>query len=195
MIEALLQAPEFLYRVELGAAVAGNTAVKRVAGREMATRLSYMFWQTMPDATLFQAADAGMLDTKEGVLQQAQKLLDDPKSHPTVAFFFDNLLPIPDLSGLTRDPALFPTWSRQHRRRDADRGAALPRARDLREHGAGRAAVRAGQLAGDLDRALHVREPGAVQPLRRVVVRVRHDRDRHGAHEGQPQHHASGSGC
>ena len=48
--------------------VAGNPAVKRVAGREMATRLSYMFWQTMPDAALFQAADAGMLDTKEGVL-------------------------------------------------------------------------------------------------------------------------------
>jgi len=110
-IEALLQAPEFLYRVELGAAVSGNTAVKRVAGREMATRLSYMFWQTMPDATLFQAADAGMLDTKEGVLQQAQKLLNDPKSHPTVAFFFDNLLPIPDLSGLTRNATQYPTWS------------------------------------------------------------------------------------
>ena len=85
--------------------------MKRVAGREMATRLSYMFWQTMPDAALFQAADAGMLDTKEGVQQQAQKLLDDPKSHPMVAFFFDNLLPIPDLSGLTREAALFPTWS------------------------------------------------------------------------------------
>ena len=95
MIEAMLQSPEFLYRVELGTAVAGNTAVKRVAGREMATRLSYLFWQTMPDAALFQAADAGMLDTKEGVQQQAQKMLDDPRSHPMVAFFFDNLLPIP----------------------------------------------------------------------------------------------------
>ena len=111
MIEAMLQAPEFLYRVELGTAVAGNTAVKRVAGREMATRLSYLFWQTMPDAALFQAADAGMLDTNDGVRQQAKKLLDDPKSHPTVAFFFDNLLPIPDLAGLTRDATLFPNWS------------------------------------------------------------------------------------
>ena len=111
MIEGLLQSPEFLYRVELGKAVAGNTAVKRVAGREMATRLSYLFWQTMPDPALFQAADAGTLDTKEGVQQQAQKLLDDPKSHPMVAFFFDNLLPIPDLSGLTREAAQFPTWS------------------------------------------------------------------------------------
>jgi hypothetical protein len=111
MIEGMLQAPEFLYRVELGKAVAGNPAVMRVAGREMATRLSYMLWQTMPDAALFQAADAGTLDTADGVRQQAQKLLDDPKSHPTVAFFFDNLLPIPDLSGLTRDAGTFPKWS------------------------------------------------------------------------------------
>jgi hypothetical protein len=111
MIEALLQTPEFLYRIELGAPVSDNPAIRRIVGREMATRLSYLFWQTMPDPTLFQAADAGMLDSKEGVLRQAQTLLDSGKSHPTVAFFFDNLLPIPDLSGLTRDTALFPTWS------------------------------------------------------------------------------------
>ena len=73
MLEGMLQAPEFLYRVELGKTVAGNSAVMRVAGREMATRLSYMLWQTMPDAALFQAADAGTLDTSDGVRQQAQK--------------------------------------------------------------------------------------------------------------------------
>jgi len=111
MIEALLQDPEFLYRVERGTPVNGNAAVKRLTGREVATRLSYLFWQTMPDAPLFQAADASMLDTKEGVAAQAKKMLDDPRSHATVAFFFDNLLPLPDLSGLTRDGTLFPTWS------------------------------------------------------------------------------------
>jgi len=111
IVEAMLQAPDFLYRVELGQAVSGNSAVKRIAGREMATRLSYLFWQTMPDAALFQAADAGMLDTNEGVKGQAQKMLDDSRSHAMVAFFFDNLLPIPDLSGLTRDATAFPKWS------------------------------------------------------------------------------------
>ena len=85
MVEAMLQSPDFLYRVELGSTVAGNSAVKRVAGREMATRLSYLFWQTMPDTALFQAADAGTLDSNDGIRQQAQKLLDDSKSHPTVA--------------------------------------------------------------------------------------------------------------
>jgi len=70
-----------------------------------------MLWQTMPDPALFQAADAGMLDSNDGVRQQAQKMLDDPRSHPMVAFFFDNLLPIPDLAGVTRDAATFPKWS------------------------------------------------------------------------------------
>jgi hypothetical protein len=111
LLEAILQSPEFLYRVEVGAAVAGNPMLKRVTGREMATRLSYLFWQTMPDAALFQAADAGMLNSNEQVLSQANKLVDDPRARATVAFFFDNFLPIPDLAGLARDSTQFPAWS------------------------------------------------------------------------------------
>lgn len=111
MLEAILQSPEFLYRVETGKDTTGSPTVKRLTGREMATRLSYLFWQTMPDPALFQAADAGMLDTNEGVLNQAKKLLDDERSRATVAFFFDNFLPIPDLAGLARDSTQFPAWS------------------------------------------------------------------------------------
>lgn len=111
MIEAMVQAPDFLFRTETGMAVTGNTAIKRIGGREMATRLSYLFWQTMPDAATFQAADMGMLNTNDGVLAQAKKMLEDPKVRPTVAFFFDNLLPIPDLNALTRDAATFPTYT------------------------------------------------------------------------------------
>ena len=51
-------------------------------------------------------------------MTQAQRLLNDPKSHPTVAFFFDNLLPISILTGLTVT-ASFPDVVAQHRRRDA----------------------------------------------------------------------------
>jgi hypothetical protein len=112
MIEAVLQAPDFLFRPETGMPVAGNTGVKRIVGREMATRLSYLLWQTMPDAATFQAADMGMLDTNDGVLAQAKKMLADPSGQvrSTVAFFFDNLLPIPDLNALTRDANTFPTY-------------------------------------------------------------------------------------
>lgn len=111
MLEAMLQAPDFLYRVEFGVAEPTNSAVKRIAGREMATRLSYLFWGTMPDDALFQLADSGMLDNKAAVLAQAKKMLDDGRARPTVAFFFDNLLPIPDLGALTRPVSLFPTFS------------------------------------------------------------------------------------
>jgi hypothetical protein len=111
MIEAMLQAPEFLYRVEQGIPVSGNSAVRRIVGREMATRLSYLFWQTMPDAALFQAADMGELDTDDGVLAQGKKMFDDNRSHSMVGFFFDNLLPIADLNSLTRNATLFPNWS------------------------------------------------------------------------------------
>jgi len=113
MLEAALQSPDFLYRVELGTQVSGMKNALRISGREMASRLSYFFWQSMPDDKLFQAADAGTLSTDEGVLSEAKRLLADTskKSHAMVAFYFDNLLPIPDLQSLERDKTLFPTFS------------------------------------------------------------------------------------
>ncbi len=110
VLTAILQAPDFLYRPEFGRD-GGSGAARRLSGRELATRLSYLFWQTMPDADLFQAADSGALDTNEGVVAQARRLLADPRSHAMVSFFFNNLLPISDLSNLTRDPKLFPNFS------------------------------------------------------------------------------------
>jgi hypothetical protein len=111
MLEAILQSPDFLYRVELGASAASSQPLRRVTGREMATRLSYLLWQTMPDSTLFAAADAGKFDSIEGVAGMARTMLEDPRSHATIAFFFDNFLPIPDLAGLGRDASVFPNWS------------------------------------------------------------------------------------
>ena len=115
-IEALLQGPEFLYRIELGQPDA--TGRKRPSGAEMATRLSYLFWGTMPDETLQTAVQRGELSSNEGVLNQARRMLDDPRSRPVVRFFFDHLLPIEGLSQLVRDPMLFPGWT-------ADIGALL----------------------------------------------------------------------
>ena len=111
VISAILQSPEFIYRPELGTEVPGNPAVKQLTGSEIATRLSYLFWQTIPDAELTQAAESGALATREGVRAQAERLLADPRSHAAVGFFFDNLLPISDLANLTRNEQLFPTFS------------------------------------------------------------------------------------
>ncbi|AUX28892.1 MULTISPECIES: DUF1592 domain-containing protein [Sorangium] len=112
MIEALLQSPDFLYRIEWGTPDPERPQLRRPTGDEMATRLSYLLWGTMPDEELRMAAQAGELSTKEGVRKHAERMLDDDRSRPTIRFFFDNLLPISSLADLERNAEAFPTFSR-----------------------------------------------------------------------------------
>jgi hypothetical protein len=111
MIEAVLQAPDFLYRVELGTPDRERPELRRPTGDEMASRLSYFLWGTMPDPTLRMAARSGELLTADGVLAQATRMLADPKARPMVRYFFDNLLPISGLTDLERDPKLYPEYT------------------------------------------------------------------------------------
>jgi hypothetical protein len=74
---ALLQSPNFLYRVELGEADAEKVGWKHYLGYEMASRLSFLLRNSFPDAELFAAAGRGDLATKDGVVAQASRLLDD----------------------------------------------------------------------------------------------------------------------
>jgi hypothetical protein len=117
VIQAILQSPDFLYRVEFGVPDAA-AGLKRPSGDEMATRLSYFFWGTMPDESLRQAASTGELSSADGVLARAAVMLDDPRARPVIRFFFDNLLPISGLTDLQRDPAVYPAFS-------AELGAAM----------------------------------------------------------------------
>ncbi|WP_437625347.1 DUF1592 domain-containing protein [Sorangium sp. So ce1151] len=112
VIEALLQSPDFLYRVEWGTSDPEHPELRRPTGDEMATRLSYLFWGTTPDDELRMAAQAGELSTKEGVRAQAERMLDDPRARTTIRFFFDNLLPISNLADLERNAEAFPTFSK-----------------------------------------------------------------------------------
>ena len=112
VIEAVLQSPDFLYRVEFGVDDPARAGVRRPSGDEMATRLSYLFWGTSPDDTLRAAAQRGELLTNDGVRKQAERLVADGKAHEVSAFFFDNLLPINALSELERDKTHFPTFSK-----------------------------------------------------------------------------------
>jgi hypothetical protein len=112
VIEAALQAPDFLYRVEFGMADSVNPALKRPTGPEMATRLSYLFLGSQPDAALTAAAATGELLTSAGVLAQAQRLIGEPKAREVVTFFFRNLLPYySETTSIARTPATFPTYT------------------------------------------------------------------------------------
>jgi hypothetical protein len=111
VIEMALQSPQFLYRVEQGAAVAGQS-VLRPTSSEMATRLSYLLWGSMPNPALLDVAAANQLETKEQVLAQAKLMLDDPKARDVVRFFTNTLYGIGGLDGLDRSTELFPSYDR-----------------------------------------------------------------------------------
>jgi len=111
IIEAMLQGPEFLYRIELGKPAADHPELRKPTADETAARLSFMFWGTIPDDTLRMAAKSGQLDTADGIKTQAVRLVNDKRARPVVRFFFDNLLPISGLNNLARDKTLFPVYS------------------------------------------------------------------------------------
>lgn len=111
VIEMALQSPQFLYRIELGTSVAGQT-VLRPTSVEMATRLSYLLWGSMPDVPLLDLAAAGQLETKEQVRAQAELMLQDERARDVVRYFTTTLYGIAGLDGLERDAATFPTYSR-----------------------------------------------------------------------------------
>jgi len=74
-----LQDPEFLYRVEQG--TRGSTpGLLELDGYEIASRMSYLLWASMPDDALFAAAAAGDLDSPEGRSGEALRMLDDPRA-------------------------------------------------------------------------------------------------------------------
>jgi hypothetical protein len=74
VVEAMLQSPQFLYLLEDEVA---DAEVRKVVGYEMASRLSYLVWQSAPDEALYQAATTGALDTRDGVLAEVDRMLGE----------------------------------------------------------------------------------------------------------------------
>ncbi len=110
MIEALLASPSFLYHVELKPTIGGTSANVPLSDWELASRLSYFLWQTLPDAELVHKAEAGELSDAVALEQQAKRLLADARAEQTLAYFTENWLGIASLQQLTRDSAKFPTF-------------------------------------------------------------------------------------
>jgi len=110
VIARALQAPQFLYRVELGETVDASKKLGRPTGYEMASRLSYLLWGTMPDARLMSAAQQGKLVTAEGIRAEAERLLNDDRAHDVVRYFHGMLLGTLGLDHLERDAGFYPTF-------------------------------------------------------------------------------------
>jgi len=115
-IEGLLQSPSFLYRTEFGTNSEVEDGVVTLSGYELASRLSYFFTGSMPDAELLAAAANGDLSTLEGYKAQAERLLNAPRAREVLTDFFMEWLGLHKLEDLALDADAFPEFSDQLRK-------------------------------------------------------------------------------
>ena len=111
VIEAALQSPSFLYRPELGAETPIEGDIVPFTSWEMATKLSYMLWNTMPDAELFAAAEADQLTTQEQIAAQATRMLDDDKAKDLIRNFHAQWLQLTHIDSVTKDTSVYPAFN------------------------------------------------------------------------------------
>ena len=107
VISAVLQSPDFLYRVERTQPEV-ETGRLRLDGYALASRLSYLIWNTMPDDELFELAAADMLSDADALAEQVDRMIDDPRGSRVFVDFHAQWLGIQSLPQLSKDPTLFP---------------------------------------------------------------------------------------
>jgi hypothetical protein len=104
-VAGILQAPSFLFRVELGKDVSGKTVA--YDDYELATRLSYLLWNTTPDDALLAAASRGEL-SQDGLLTQADRLLADPRTKTALDNFHSERLALDEIELVDKTAAVMP---------------------------------------------------------------------------------------
>jgi hypothetical protein len=110
VVQAALQSPQFLYHFELGLPPAEADDVVALDGFELASRLSYFLWDTMPDEALLQAAAVGELDAPEALRDQAERMLEDPRAADAIASFHRQWLHLDGLAGLEKNAEYYPQF-------------------------------------------------------------------------------------
>ncbi len=109
-LQAALVSPHFLFRIERDPEPTNPGAVHLISQHELASRLSYFLWSSMPDGELFRLADEQRL-RKPGVLPaQVRRMLLDPKSRALADNFAGQWLQIRNLESVKPDPDRFPAF-------------------------------------------------------------------------------------
>lgn len=106
-VTAVLASPQFLFRVEADPSPEDDDGVRELNDYELASRLSYFLWSSMPDERLFDLAAEGKLSDPEQLASEAVRMLADPKSEALVENFAGQWLQLRDLEVINPDPELF----------------------------------------------------------------------------------------
>jgi len=111
-LQAILASPGFLFRFEETPANAEPGRPYRISDIELASRLSYFLWATVPDAELVSAAMDGKLSNPDVLRQQVTRMLADPRAEALSSRFASQWLRLQDLRKIEPDPQLYPYFDR-----------------------------------------------------------------------------------
>lgn len=112
VLTAMLQSPDFLYRVE-SSNVPDATGRIPLSSHELASKLSYRLWGTMPDEGLFELASTDGLATAEQVREVAAVMLADDRAHAAVSDFYAQLLQLDKTANVVKNTDDFPSYTEE----------------------------------------------------------------------------------
>ncbi|MCY2963205.1 MAG: DUF1592 domain-containing protein, partial [Planctomycetota bacterium] len=110
-MQAVLVSPEFLFRIEIDADPLNPLAIRTINDWELATRLSYFLWSSLPDDELFKLAAEGTLRKDGNLSAQVKRMLKDPKSSALVDNFATQWLNLRLLRSINPDKQRFPGFT------------------------------------------------------------------------------------
>jgi hypothetical protein len=110
VVQTILMSPHFLYHVELDATPQAAGAMVALDSYQLAARLSFFLWTSVPDDTLMRAAAAG-LSEPAAVRAQVDRMLKDPRAKDAIASFHSQWLDLSKLAGLGKDTTRYPQFS------------------------------------------------------------------------------------
>ena len=109
-IEAILVSPKFLFRIEQEPATVAPGTPYRLTDLDLASRLSFFLWSSLPDEALIDAAARGELSDPAVLDQQVERMLEDPRSRALIENFGGQWLYLRNLRTVAPDATLFPDF-------------------------------------------------------------------------------------
>ncbi len=126
MLKAVLVSPGFLYLTPDDGSISGKDgSIVAIGDHQLASRLSYLFWSTMPDDELSALADAKKLRDPAVIAEQVRRLIKDPRSRAVFAGFGAPWLNLDRIDDLSVDEKKFPQLTKELRAAMYEEGAML----------------------------------------------------------------------
>src|SRR5207245_1097691 len=107
-LERILVSPNFLFRVEIDPPGIPPGTAYRIREIDLASRLSFFLWSTIPDDELFDLAERGKLKEPAILEQQVRRMLADARANTLVSNFINQWLYLRNMESVLPDPAAFP---------------------------------------------------------------------------------------